>query len=257
MFCFIFINFIDCNISSNSSSSKMSKNEAKIYETILEIWECGVSEISKKSQIHRRSIYNALQRLVEKWIIFQIFWWKENLFSAAAPQKLLEIIKEKEEWFLKVLPYLEKLKNKNPSEEDSFVYKWIEWYKNYLRDRIRVAEDTFFLWAKWNWVTPWISIAFEQNFKKALEKNWKKLKIIFDPRVKNREDILNTASWEYRFLPDWFETPGIVDIFWDYVITFNAEGIWNFWEKGSIFVMRNKDLANSYRKWFEFIRERC
>jgi len=51
----------------------MSKNEAKIYETILEIGECSVSEIAKKSGIHRRNIYDTLARLSEKGIVFQIF----------------------------------------------------------------------------------------------------------------------------------------------------------------------------------------
>lgn len=235
----------------------MTKNEASIYEAILSIWEASVSEISKKSNIHRRSIYDTLDRLIEKWIIFPIFWWKENIYVATEPQKLLEIVYEKEMALKKILPFLENIKNKKEIKESAFIYKWIEWYKNYMRDLTRVAEDTYFLWAKWNWMTPWVPLSLQENFRIALEKKEKTVKTIFDPRVKERKDILNTSYWEYRFLPVWYETPWIVDVFWDYVVTFNSVWIWNFWENWSIFVMINKDLAESYKTWFRFTWDHC
>lgn len=235
----------------------MTKNEATVYEAILELGECSVADITKKSGIHRRNIYDTLQRLSDKWIVFTIFWWRENLYNAAEPQKIYEIIKEREDKFKKILPYLEDMRNKKPTNEAAFIYKWVEWYKNYMRDMARVWEDTFFLWAKWNWLTPWISFNLEENFKRSLEKHHKKVKIIFDPRVRERIDIQDTASWEFRFLPEWFETSWVVDVFGDYVVTFNSVWIWNFWESWSIFVMINKKLADSYRTWFRFIWDMC
>lgn len=101
----------------------MSKNESKIYETILELGTCGVSEISKKSEIHRRSVYDALQRLIERGVVFQIFGGKENTYSAADPQKLLEMIREKEETFERILPYLEQIQKSTPRKEATFIYK--------------------------------------------------------------------------------------------------------------------------------------
>ena len=235
----------------------MSKNEGKVYEALLELGESSVTDITKKSGVHRRNVYDTLQRLNEKWIIFTIFCWKENLYKAAEPQKLFEMIHEKEDIFKKILPYLEDMSNKKPFTEAAFIYKWVEWYKNYVRDMTRVGEDCFFLWAKWNWLTPWIPFRNEEVFKKSIDKNWKKVKIIFDPRVRERKDIQDTASWEFRFLPKWYETKWVMDVFWDYVVTFNSTWIWNFWEGGSIFVMINKELAESYRIWFKFIWDFC
>jgi hypothetical protein len=97
-----------------------------------------------------------------------------------------------------------------------------------MRDLARVAEDTYFLGAKGNWMTPGISIALEEHFQKALERKGKKVQIIFDPRVRGRTDILSTAAGEYRFLSDGYETPGVVDVFGDYVVTFNSVDIGNF-----------------------------
>lgn len=235
----------------------MSKNEAKIYETILELGESSVSDIAKKSGIHRRNIYDTITRLSEKGVVFSIFWWKENTFGAAEPQKLREMLHEKQQTFEKILPYLEDMRNKQPPTEAAFIYKWIEGYKNYMRDLANIAEDCYFLWAKGNWLTPGVSPDFQRNFERIMEIKWKKTQIIFDPRVKVREDIQNSTNWEYRFLPEWYETPWVVDVFWDYVVTFKWDGIGNFWENGTIFVMVNAQLAESYRTWFKFIWNAC
>lgn len=133
----------------------MTHNEATIYESILEIGEASVSEISKHSEIHRRSIYDTLQRLVEKGIIFPIFGQKENLYVATDPRKLLEMIEQKEQTVKKILPYLEQIRAKSGErKEAAFIYRGLEGYKNYMRDMARVAEDTYFLGAKGNWMTP-------------------------------------------------------------------------------------------------------
>jgi sugar-specific transcriptional regulator TrmB len=236
----------------------LTHNEATLYETILSIGEASVTEISKQSGIHRRSIYDTLERLVEKGIVFQIFGQKENLYVASDPGKLIEMIESKEKTLKKILPYLEEIRRKGwEIKESAFIYRGIEWYKNYMRDMARVAEDTYFLGAKGNWLTPGVSFALEEHFQKSLDRNGKKVQIIFDPRVRDRRDILDTAAGEYRFLPDDYATPGVVDVFGDYVVTFNSVDIGNFWENGSIFVMINRELAESYRTWFRFIWDSC
>lgn len=235
----------------------MSKNEAKIYESVLEIWESSISDITKKTWIHRRNIYDTVSRLTEKWIIFPIFGNKENTYAAAEPQKIYEMLHEKQMIFEKILPYLNDARNKQPPKEAAFIYKWIEGYKNYMRDLARVGEDCYFLGAKWNWMTPGIPFDLERNFQEVMKRKWKISKIIFDPRVRERKDIQETASGEYRFLPEWYKTPWVVDVFGDHVVTFNSAGVWNFWENGTIFVMVNQELANSYRAWFEFIWDSC
>ena len=73
----------------------LTPNEAKIYETLVSGGEMPVSEISIKAKVHRRNVYDALNRLLEKGLVFQIFQKGENLYRAVHPQKLLEVIKEK------------------------------------------------------------------------------------------------------------------------------------------------------------------
>jgi hypothetical protein len=45
------------------------------------------------------------------------------LYVATEPQKLLEIIYEKEQSLKKILPFLENIKNKKETKEAAFIYK--------------------------------------------------------------------------------------------------------------------------------------
>ena len=234
-----------------------SKNEAKIYETILSLGECGVSEISRKAEIHRRSVYDTLQRLIEKGLIFPIFNQKENFYRAAEPKKLFEMIREREKIFKRILPGLEYLKKNNPATESAFIYKGLEGYKSYVLDMIRVCEDTYFLGAKFNWNTPGTEHLLAE-YDHEMKRKKRKTKTIFDPRVaiKIPESEYKRVG-KYKFFPLKYQTPGIMDVFGDYVVTFNTTNIGNFDEDGSIFVMQNEALADSYRTWFEFIWDFC
>src|SRR3989338_11486431 len=84
----------------------LSPSEAKIYEVLLYDAETGVSDISKRAKVHRRNVYDALNRLLEKGLVFQIFQKGENLYRAVHPNKLMELLKEKQNSLEKTMPTL-------------------------------------------------------------------------------------------------------------------------------------------------------
>ncbi len=231
----------------------LSPNEAKIYEALLRLGESSVTEIAYESHVHRRSIYDTLMRLVEKGLVFQIFQKKENLYRAVDPKKCMELLKEKEKAFKKVLPGLEYFYTQDPMEEAAYIYRGIEGYKNYVREMIMVAEDSYFLGAKFNWATPGTESLLSQ-YNAEMKRKQKKQMTIFDPRVK---ETFKKSEYgkvgEHKFFPKGYETPGVMDVFGDRVVTFKSMNIGNFGEDGSIFVMVNQQLADSYRTWFRFI----
>ena len=232
----------------------LSPNEAKIYEALVHIGKSSVSQISKKSNIHRRNVYDSLNRLLEKGLIFQIFQAGENIYGAVNPDKLLEIVHEKEMEIEKIMPTLKMAYNQKPTEEVAFIYKGLEGYKNYMRDLVRVGESVDFLGAKALWFTPKIPSHFLEDFKKEMKKKKVKYRTIFDHRVKEQmPDVIKKVGGEFKIMPKKYSTPGVCDIFGDYVVTFNSVDVGNFGEDGTIFVMKNKELAENYRIWFQFI----
>ena len=69
----------------------LSPNEAKCYLTLIKIGSASANEISRKSGIHRVSVYDALRGLREKGLISQIMKSNKLLFEAANPERIFDI----------------------------------------------------------------------------------------------------------------------------------------------------------------------
>ena len=236
----------------------LSPNEAKIYLALIETGESTVSEIAGITNIHRRNIYDTLSRLLEKGLVFQIIEKSEHTYRAVHPDKLLELLREKETLLNHVLPKLSAQYETSPPTDAALVYKGIEGYKNYMRDLIRVGEDVYFLGAKAMWFTPGIETYFLENFQKESRAKGMTYKTIFDPRVPQEiPGAVEAVGGEARILPDGFETVGVVDVFGDRIVSFTSAAVGDFGSEGKIFVVINQELADSYKKWFEFIWQHC
>lgn len=232
----------------------LSKNESKLYYSMLAQRTNTVTELFKDTGIHRRNIYDSLERLLEKGLVYEILETSENTYEAVPPQKLMEILREREEILAPVVEELVTLHAEEPQQNAAYIYKGVEGYKNYLRDLIRVGEPVYFLGAKALWFTPGIDIAFLKNFQKEMKKKNTGYKTLFDPRVPiELPDAMEHVGGEYKVLPKGSETVGVLDIFGDHIVSFTSDGVGDFGESGKIFVMVNKDLADSYRTWFELI----
>lgn len=235
----------------------LSPNEAKIYETLLEQGESNISKIAVATNIHRRNAYDAVHRLVEKGLCFQIISSSENKYNAVDPDKLQEVIGEKQEQLGKALPDLKQKFHRREAPEEAFIYRGVEGQKNIFRDMLRIAQDSYFIGAKGGWLEERFKPASDAFFKEA---NKKKMKFIqlFDYVVKTeRPDI--PKNWpgqlEYRYLPEEYSTNCGIHIFGDYVITYPRTRLAHIAEDPVFFVTHSTDLAESYRKWFWYMWE--
>ena len=69
----------------------LTKTESKIYLTILEQGSALAGTISQKSGIHRRSVYDAIERLIEKGLVSFITKNNRKWFESVDPNRLLQI----------------------------------------------------------------------------------------------------------------------------------------------------------------------
>ncbi len=236
----------------------LSPNEAKIYETLLSVGEIGVAEISLKAKVHRRNVYDALNRLIEKGLVFRIFQKGEHQFRAVTPDKLQEVLQAKQKSLSGILPDLKKLYATQPLSEAAYIYKGLEGYKNYRQDLVRVAEDTYFFGAKAMWLTPGIDRQYVTDFNEAIKRKGKKFLTLYDPRVKEQfPNALKEGGGKYKILPKKYATPGMIDIFGDYIVSFTSAEVGRVGDDVNIFVMQHAQLAETYRTWFKMIWDFC
>lgn len=231
----------------------LTPNEAKVYQTLIQSGELSAAEISAKGRIHRRNVYDTLDRLVQKGLVFQIFTKGENSYKAVNPVKLLELIKQKEEQLNKVLPELQKDFLNQPFLQNTYIYRGLEGFKNYLRDILELKQDVYFLGSKALWFDEKIQI-----FLKTFLSQAKQLGInyyhIFDAEIKQQlPHILQEIDPPYKFLPAKYSTPIACDIFGDRVVSFSGLGAGRIDEDITLYILIDPVLAEGYRTWFRFI----
>jgi predicted DNA-binding transcriptional regulator len=233
----------------------LSPNEAKIYETLVEHGELGVSEIATRAQIHRRNAYDAIRRLIDKGLCFEILSQKENLYNAVDPGKLLELTEEKRQSIEAILPDLNKKFLQRTASEEAFIYKGYEGQKNIWREILRVGKDIHIIGAKAQWFDPKLD-APRAAFYRETKRKKMKFHLLYDSEIKTQLPSFAKeypGFVEYRWLPKESSSTAIIVIFGDYVVMYAGVGIMKMSENTVFFVIKSSELAEGYRTWFKNI----
>lgn len=235
----------------------LSPNEARIYEALLELGESSISDIATHTNIHRRNVYDAINRLVEKGFIVPVIGSEERRYVPIEPRKFLENIEEKRTKLEKVLPDMENLFKQKKAKEGVYIYKGIEGYRNVLRDILSVAQDGYAIGAKGIWTVP-SQDPFTESYAKETIKKKIKFQTLFDATLKNQmKEIREYPNITYRFLPEKYSTPTAIDIYGDRVVIYASSNLDAPREDITLFMMISQKLADSYRQWFQFMWDRC
>ncbi|MBI2043759.1 hypothetical protein HYT24_00140 [Candidatus Pacearchaeota archaeon] len=107
----------------------LTYNESKIYLCLNAEHELSASDITKKTGIHRRNVYDALNRLVDKGIVSQTSVNNKLTFSAVNPTHLLNIARENEKNIQSILPGLKSAFENSPMKNSVKVYKGVKGIK--------------------------------------------------------------------------------------------------------------------------------
>jgi|TARA_B100002003_G_C14086769_1_gene522778 sugar-specific transcriptional regulator TrmB len=235
----------------------LSPNESRVYEALLHTGESSVQTISLKSKVHRRNVYDSLSKLSEKGLASEVFIKGEKNFKAINPNRLLSLLKEKEEMVNKSLPEMQAKYESIEEKEEAYLYKGIEGFKNYLQLILNQKETVYFIGAKAFWLDERLK-HFLPHFERERKKLGIKFMHLFDHEVKKEKpEILKLVGKPYKFLPKEYSSQTAVDIFGDYVITFVGVKLGELYGEPLVFVMKSRKLAEGYRKWFEFMWDNC
>ena len=235
----------------------LSKNEARIYETLLREGECAVGNLAVKSHVHRRNVYDSLKGLIGFGLVFEIPGRNENTYSAVEPGSLLDIVETRKNMLQEVMPELQDLYTASSQKHQVYIYRGAEGWKNYMRDMLRLGEDAYFIAAKGGWLDERVKNFFPYFIEEARRKKMR-FYHLFDYEVKEEvPEILPYVGKDYRFLPKGYSTQGAVDIFGDHVNLLSSVRFGTHPEEISFTVVVNTHIAEAFRTWFRFMWEIC
>lgn len=222
----------------------LSRNESKIYLTLLELGKSWITTISKKSWIKRTTIYSYLTPLLEKDIIKRTISWKRIFFSAENPSRLINNLEEKKKNFLAKLPILEWLYNENSSNPSIEFYEGKKAITNLYKK----------VWSSWLTVYTFFSPEefykyFSEEFDSSLWsleiKAWWKTKTLIKNNNFSKKHIQNNPNSQIKLLPSGFELDVDVIILWNSIIMISFNPIFAI-------VTKNKKLADFHRNLHKY-----
>lgn len=231
----------------------LSLNEGRIYQALITYGGSGASTIALRSKVHRRNAYDSLHRLIEKGLVYEVFFQGETVYEAVDPGKLMEFVKEKERKLEMALPALLSVYREHRAPQRAYIYKGLEGVKNYLREMLKVGADVHSFAAKGGWFDPRIEDFTSWFLRETKKKNMKYFHI-FDHEVEEHlQKVPRAVGKPYKFLPKQYSTLSTMDIFGDHVVTFTGLNLGRLEDDVTIFVMVSPWLAESYRTWWKLL----
>ncbi len=221
----------------------LNLSEAKVYLTLLKLGRAQAGEISKKSLINRTTVYDSLERLIERGLVTYVISANKKIFRPVKPAVLIEKIKEKEKIATELLPELEDLYKKSKEKEESNIYRGRRWIKSILWDILKYKQYVAFgSSGRFLEIMKHDFLMFQKR-KKELKI---KAKVILNKSAKKSESVQKAHS-QFKFIPDEYTSPTTTFVYDDKV----AVIIWS--ETPIATVITSKDVAKSYKSYFELL----
>lgn len=226
----------------------LTKTEAKIYLTTLDLGSALAGTISQKSGIHRRSVYDALERLIEKGLVSFVTKNNRKWFEASEPKRLLEIAGEKMRNLNQLIPILNERFGAAKEKQETVFFKGKQALKNVFDDQISVGRTIYVIGASVE-ASEIVKYYFTHYDKKRKSKKIP-VKMIFPESSRKSPSLKKVPLSEIRFLPDKYVSPVGTNVYGDKV----AIVVWA--DEPVAILIKNKAVADAYKRHFNFMWER-
>lgn len=243
----------------------LSKKESKVYLSLYKMWNSVAWTIVKDTWIARATVYQILEKLIDKQLIFKIDKWNILNYMAEEPERILkniineeEKIKRQKKIFNSLLPELNKFKNPSTYIPKVSYFEWFESYINLLDEIFDSNEKEILMITSseikskhiWDEIKNKKIYEYEMwEFLNERIERWISMKLITTKNdfsenlIKN--DIIEIR--ETKILPENFWDVESLIIYWETVLllTDNSPIIWIYIE--------DKQLKKMFINMFNFI----
>ncbi len=217
----------------------LTENETKVYLALVDLGPSLAGRISRKTGLHRRTVYDVTETLIQKGLIAYIIENNRRTFRANDPGNIISLLEEKKVKLMPIVDLLKEKYSKSRERDTTFVFKGRSALKSVFESQLE-HKEIFIIGAtpKAYDIIPYYFGWFNKRRKKARIK----LKIITHDR-----NIKPKGFVETRYLPEKYNNPVTINIYGDNV----AIIIWS--ATPIAIVIKSKDVALGYRIYFDLM----
>jgi len=223
----------------------LSKNETKIYLALLELGPSTIGEISSKTKIHRRNVYDSVDQLKEKGFVSWTIKNNRKYFEAANPQRIADILNERKEKLLSILPQLINKRKNTKDSQNVRVYTGLEGRKLIFEDKLRYKSEQLVLGAHEpsersnRYMVP---LFHKKRIRKKIP-----LKMLFpENQIEAARRFRKLKYVKVRIIPNKFNSPIAINIYANKVAFLLDSGK----ESPLSILIEDKNLSNNFKNYF-------
>ena len=220
----------------------LTKIEAKVYLALLEQGSALASVISRRSGIHRRCVYDAVERLIKRGLASYIVKNNRKYFTITNPDRIVSILKEKEDEANRILPELHRKFEHSQIRPETSFYQGMNGLKSIYEDMVNAGGEILVIAAT---TYENVNKFFFPPYDRERKKRKIKMRVLF-PESKLKEKPTIPIS-KIKYLPDSYISAVATNIYGDNVAI-------SLWTKNPVAILiRQKEIADSYRTQFELL----
>ncbi len=226
----------------------LTGTEIKVYVSLLGLGESSAGNILEKSKLPNSTVHRDLNSLIEKGIISFVREGKRKVYRANNPETFVNFIDEKKRKFLEILPQLKETQNSLDKEELAGIYKGVRGIKEVYSIMITSGGKEYNTFGGGYITAEVMGLDWWLNLHKRRVENKLPSRQVFDMTVKETgKDIEKNKLTSIRYVDEKFASFQETVICGDYV------AIAIFSKNPYAFLIRDKAVADSYRKYFELL----
>lgn len=239
----------------------LTEGEIRVYMALLGSGETTTGRIVKAAGVSSSKVYPILDRLVARGLVSYIKKGKTKHFRSTSPVKILEMLEKRKEGIdeqrreiERILPSLLAREKKKRGGNEAAVYEGYKavktFYKTLLRESVKGDERLVF-GARSGYPVAVGAQNFFKSFHRAWVKKGLKARLIFNEDLRGKKSVRFFAELpktEVRFLSQ--VTLSSIGIQGDCVDML----IWTR-DNAILFVIRSREVARTFREYFEILWE--
>ncbi len=221
----------------------LSSTEAKAYLTLSEIGIATAYKVSKKAKLYKSNTYDALHNLEQKGLVTKLTVDNRELYEAADPTVLLELIDEKKNRLAKIVPTIKLIQKSSATESHVRISKGNDVLKDIFYSFLEYKEPILTYGVPkvaFQFVRPWISGFHKERIRMGI-RMYHIYNFEAHERVKKLYEMKHTPT---RCLPKLYDSNVATLICGDDLVFVLFHPYLKMIE------IHDKDMAEAYRKYF-------
>ncbi|MBI2548675.1 helix-turn-helix domain-containing protein [Candidatus Woesearchaeota archaeon] len=220
----------------------LTKREAQAYLALLKLEEAKAGEIAEQTKEDRTNVYDSLKSLIKKGLVNYVIKNNKTVYRVAPPEKLKDLIDEKEKILEETLPYLNGIYKSYKPKPVIEVYEGKEGIKTVFSDILKEKKDFVGFGAT--------DRAYQllPEFTRRYLQARKRLRISARQFYPEGEKILPSPYSTFKAIPRQYAGPATTLIYGDKVALF----MW-FIDPPVVVLIKNMDAAQAYKNQFELM----